>query len=111
SGRNRPRHRIACEVCADRHNGLRCRPATSRSTRHRKPLMRSPACWTALLLPLMALPAAAADDLPWNVVLIVADDLGWSDLACYGNTLHQTPHLDQLARQGVRFSDAYAASP
>jgi arylsulfatase A len=46
-----------------------------------------------------------------NVVLILADDLGWAGLSCYGNDLHQTPHLDNLAKQGVRFTDAYAASP
>ncbi len=46
-----------------------------------------------------------------NIVLILADDLGWSDLSCYGSDLHQTPHLDRLARQGLRFTDAYAASP
>ncbi len=46
-----------------------------------------------------------------NVVLIVADDLGWSDLACYGSDLHETPHIDRLASQGVLFSNAYSASP
>lgn len=46
-----------------------------------------------------------------NVVLILADDLGWSDLGCYGSDLHETPHLDKLAKQGVRFTDAYSASP
>jgi len=46
-----------------------------------------------------------------NIVLIVADDLGWADLASYGSDLHETPHLDRLASQGVRFTDAYAASP
>jgi arylsulfatase A len=46
-----------------------------------------------------------------NVVLILADDLGWAGLSCYGNDLHQTPHLDKLAKQGMRFTDAYAASP
>lgn len=47
---------------------------------------------------------------PLNVIFILADDLGWSDLACYGADLHETPHLDRLARQGVRFTRAYAAS-
>ena len=46
-----------------------------------------------------------------NLILILADDLGWSDLSCYGNDLHQTPNLDRLAKQGVRFTDAYSASP
>ena len=47
---------------------------------------------------------------PPNVVLILADDLGWSDLGCYGADLHETPRLDALAREGVRFTQAYAMS-
>ena len=46
-----------------------------------------------------------------NVVLILVDDLGWTDLGCYGNDLHDTPTLDRLAQQGARFTDAYAAAP
>lgn len=45
-----------------------------------------------------------------NIILFLADDLGWSDLGCYGADLHETPHLDRLAREGMRFTDAYAAS-
>lgn len=45
-----------------------------------------------------------------NIVFIMADDLGWGDLSCYGNTDFPTPHLDRLAAQGVRFTDAYANS-
>jgi len=48
---------------------------------------------------------------PPNVILIVVDDLGWADLGCYGADLHETPNIDALARQGMRFTDAYAASP
>ena len=44
-----------------------------------------------------------------NVVLILADDLGWTDLACYGSDLHETPHLDRLAASGVKFTQAYSA--
>ena len=54
---------------------------------------------------------AQRDRPPPNLVLIVADDLGWSDLACYGNAFHETPNLDRLAATGMRFTDAYAASP
>ncbi|MGP0062247.1 MAG: sulfatase [Isosphaeraceae bacterium] len=46
-----------------------------------------------------------------NVVVIVADDLGWADLGCYGSTFHETPNLNRLARTGMRFTDAYAACP
>jgi arylsulfatase A-like enzyme len=66
---------------------------------------------TALLLaPPMTLRAANAPAGKPNIILILADDLGWSDLGCYGADLHETPHLDQLALQGVRFTDAYAMS-
>ena len=44
-----------------------------------------------------------------NVIFILADDLGWADLGCYGSTFHETPNLDSLAKQGMRFTDAYAA--
>jgi arylsulfatase A-like enzyme len=46
-----------------------------------------------------------------NVVLILADDLGWRDLHVQGNAKLETPVLDQLARDGMRFTSAYAASP
>ncbi len=46
-----------------------------------------------------------------NIIFIMADDLGYGELGCYGNTFNETPHLDQLAREGVRFTDAYAAAP
>lgn len=60
---------------------------------------------------LAALATPAAGQAPMNVLLIVADDLGWSDLGCYGADLHETPNLDRLAAQGVRFTDAHAAAP
>ncbi len=46
-----------------------------------------------------------------NIVFILADDLGWAELGCYGNTFNETPNLDRLAQDGVRFTDAYAAAP
>ncbi|OWK36613.1 sulfatase [Fimbriiglobus ruber] len=46
-----------------------------------------------------------------NVVLVVIDDLGQRDLGCYGSTYYRTPNLDALAKQGVRFTDAYASCP
>lgn len=45
-----------------------------------------------------------------NVLFIMADDLGWADLSCYGSTEIATPHIDRLAAGGVRFTHAYAAS-
>ncbi len=44
-----------------------------------------------------------------NVILILADDLGWRDLHCYGSEFYETPHLDRLARDGVKFTQAYSA--
>ena len=46
-----------------------------------------------------------------NVVFILADDLGWSQIGCYGSRFYRTPHIDRLAAQGMRFTDAYAACP
>lgn len=46
-----------------------------------------------------------------NVVFILADDLGWSDLGCQGSTYYETPNIDRLAREGLRFTDAYAGAP
>lgn len=42
-----------------------------------------------------------------NIILINCDDLGYGDLGCYGSSLHQTPHLDRMAREGLRFTDFY----
>ena len=44
-----------------------------------------------------------------NIVLIFIDDLGWKDIGCYGNDLIDTPRIDQLAKEGLRFTDFYAA--
>jgi arylsulfatase A-like enzyme len=46
-----------------------------------------------------------------NIVLILIDDMGQRDLGCYGSTFYETPNIDTLARDGMRFTDAYAACP
>ncbi len=46
-----------------------------------------------------------------NIVLLVADDLGFAELGCQGNTDIPTPHIDSIAREGVRFTDAYVTAP
>src|SRR5688572_21889522 len=46
-----------------------------------------------------------------NIIYIMADDLGYADLSCYGRKEYQTPHLDKLCAQGVKFMNAYAAAP
>ncbi len=58
----------------------------------------------------MAVSALAAARPP-NIVFILADDLGWRDLSCYGSAVHRTPHLDRLAGEGMRFTSGYAAAP
>ena len=60
---------------------------------------------TLLLAPRTALPAADARP---NIVFILADDIGYGDLGCYGAKQVKTPHCDQLVREGVRFTDAHA---
>ena len=46
-----------------------------------------------------------------NFVFFLIDDLGWKDLGCYGSTFYETPNIDRLAREGMRFTNAYAACP
>ena len=46
-----------------------------------------------------------------NVVFFLVDDLGWGDLGCYGDTYHKTPNIDQLAKDCLKFTDAYAGAP
>ncbi len=46
-----------------------------------------------------------------NVIVILADDLGWADLSSYGSTFYETPNLDQLASNGIRFTQGYATCP
>src|SRR5258708_2429127 len=53
--------------------------------------------------------ASAAAAPKFNVVLILADDYGWKDLSCYGSDLYETPHIDKLARDGMKFTQAYSA--
>jgi arylsulfatase A-like enzyme len=67
---------------------------------------------TVLLLSTLALLHAADAPKPAakpNIVLFLIDDLGWRDLGCQGSTFYQTPNIDRLAAEGVRFTDAYAA--
>ena len=45
-----------------------------------------------------------------NIIFIIADDMGYGDLACYGNKIVKTPYIDQLAHDGLRFTQAYAGS-
>lgn len=62
-----------------------------------------------MVLLLFSIPVKAQPGLP-NFVIIFCDDLGYGDLACYGNELHRTPHLDQLASEGIKFTSFYVSS-
>jgi len=57
-------------------------------------------CWPA------SLPAKEP-----NIVFFLVDDLGWADVGCFGSDFHETPHIDSLAKQGMRFTQGYAACP
>jgi arylsulfatase A-like enzyme len=56
-------------------------------------------------------PARGRESTSPNFVLILADDLGYGDIGCYGNPKNKTPHLDRLAREGMRFTDFHANGP
>ncbi|MBI4323859.1 MAG: sulfatase-like hydrolase/transferase [Chloroflexi bacterium] len=71
----------------------------------------NPGLATLLVGAALALPVLVAAPAKPNVVLFLADDLGWADLGCYGATDIHTPRLDALARQGVRFIQFYANGP
>ena len=58
---------------------------------------------------LMALPVTGSAEKP-NFVFFLVDDLGWADVGCNGSSFHRTPHIDALAKSGVRFTDGYAAA-
>ena len=53
--------------------------------------------------------ALTAAPVKTNVVLILVDDYGWTDLSCFGSELYQTPNIDQLARDGMKFTQSYSA--
>ena len=73
--------------------------------------MKLPLILTGTLLALTAIvnPSAAAERKP-NIVLIVADDLGFGDLGCYGQKKIRTPNLDRMAAEGMRFTQAYSGN-
>lgn len=76
-------------------------------------------CWNCcdakmtlrILIPLWLLASSLAAETKPNILLIMVDDLGWTDLHCQGNARLSTPNIDRLAGQGMRFTDAYAAAP
>ena len=73
-------------------------------------LIREAAGWTLICFLAAWMQTCVAAERP-NIVLIVADDLGARDLACYGSDLHETPVLDHLTKHAFRFEQAYSPSP
>ena len=55
--------------------------------------------------------AKAQSDRRPNIIFVLADDLGWANVGCYGNKFNETPHIDHLAKRGIRFTQAYASAP
>ena len=66
--------------------------------------------FVALLPGVMAGNAHAQSTHP-NLIIVLCDDLGYGDLACYGNKVVKTPHLDQFAAEGIKFTRCYSAAP
>ena len=63
----------------------------------------------ALGILLLAASLSGARDKP-NIVVIMADDMGYNELSCYGQPMFETPNIDRLASQGIRFTDFYAGN-
>ena len=63
---------------------------------------------TLLILMGVAITGYGEEKTPPNVIIFLADDLGYGDLGCYGNKIVQTPHLDRFASEGVRMTDCHS---
>jgi len=66
--------------------------------------------WLGAAVLFASLARVTASDGTPNFIILLADNLGYGDLACYGSRLHRTPNLDRMAREGVRFTHGYSAS-
>lgn len=73
---------------------------------HRRDFLRLTAGSAAAL---SGLHYSQAAEKPLNIVLILVDDLGWTDVGCYGSDFYETPNIDRLASEGMRFTQAYSA--
>ncbi|QDT09660.1 sulfatase [Planctomycetes bacterium K23_9] len=77
-----------------------------------KPFLKCVVCLSVVLAGWDGSAAVAADtSAKPNIVLFLVDDFGQRDLSCYGSELYETPQMDQLAAEGMRFTDAYSAYP
>src|SRR5262245_52661237 len=68
-------------------------------------------CLAAVVLLCLAAAAPAAEKARPNVVFILADDLGYTDLGCQGSKYYESPNIDRLAAQGMRFTSGYTCGP
>jgi len=73
--------------------------------------MNSPTKPRAISLCLLFALLSVLQAAPPNVILIYVDDMGYGDPGCYGSKVNDTPHIDRLAREGMKFTDYYSASP
>lgn len=74
-------------------------------------LLPAVACFTWLCCQSPLVAAAQPKSAKPNIIFILADDLGWTDLGCQGSKYYETPHLDKLAKKGLTFTNAYTAGP
>jgi hypothetical protein len=84
-------------------NSIERQPKISRK------MLLSASVMVAGMILFLTVSVAGVEALP-NIVFIYADDLGYGDLSCYGATRLQTPNVDRLAREGLRFTDAHSAA-
>ncbi len=67
--------------------------------------------WAAWLVSSALMPPAEAKPSQPNILIVLSDDLGYGDLACYGNKVVESPYLDRFAKEGLRLTSCYAAAP
>jgi arylsulfatase A-like enzyme len=85
--------------------------ADSAAPSTRRTFLRSALGLAAALGASRSLTAQAPRSRRPNVILLLVDDWGWTDLGAYGSSFYETPHLDKVAKEGIRFTNAYASCP
>lgn len=65
----------------------------------------------AAVSPAFFIPVRARNGKPWNILFILADDMGWNQVGYHGNKYYETPNIDRIAAEGMQFTDAYSAAP
>ncbi|MGH9339520.1 MAG: sulfatase-like hydrolase/transferase [Acidobacteriota bacterium] len=84
-------------------------PSRDRTSRPRG--TRYPAAIVSVLLLFISSAAFSAPEQPPNIVFILIDDLGWTDVGCFGSSYYETPNIDRLCREGLKFTSAYTNGP